>query len=1043
MKKHRLKFIGKKLAAMAIATALAEISVYFPADIMAETQKDGKIEISDEKSVSLNMVLNEGGNNILPKKYSSVEKGYVTSVKNQGSLGICWAYAACAAMESYALSHGYVSSADDIDLSEFALAYMTYNDSSFVDETGGTEGDVTINKTMQYSFQNGGNDSMAFKPLSKWAAVVDEDKAVSADGLYVGELDNESNKYIYNKEDISYILTGQKYISMKDIDKIKNAIMNNGAVSAMYAVGLQSFSDQYVYNSEISGYNHAIAIVGWDDTIDKSLFANHGVQAPPADGGWLVKNSWNEYAGKDGYFWLSYYDTSMLAGSGVVYEVVPAGTYEHNYQYDGSTIFANVTKQYTAWYNEGLRFANVFQITGNKKQELRAVAFALENENIGYTIDIYKTTYSGSKVMPEGGTCVASTSGKTTVKGYYTVELPKTVYLDPDDVFSVVITFDKVPGIEYSTKSYVTVNDSGEELLRVDNATDVNQSFFFRGSWIDTNIQNDIYPDVNFCIKAFTNDASEKLSSSAITGIAQKSVSKVCIQWKRVDNATGYVLYRSDSLKGTYTKIYSGADTDYEDDTVIFGKKYYYYVKACNDEVTEETARASDIKSVAVGQMTTEITDIASVENGIRLTWDVVEGAYSYEIYGSTDGKSFSLIKTIEENTDCYTDTVFAKKYNTDYYYKIKAVLKNDNNVYKSSDSSIEKCQKKLLAPSVFTVNMEQYKKAVLGWSKTKNASGYYIVRVIDGNRTEIDVKNVTEYTDDLKNYDENKQVTYYIYPYVVEDGSKKMGENKVSGGQYIRYKPLSNLRCETDGAGNIVVKWNGYTDTTGNYIDLKYNVYIAESPDGPYRLYKTTYTSYTTSYKESDNKIYYVRVAVEGRSVFYATYRELTSLQETPLKIGKLQEITKPEQPATKPTQSAPVQATSAKLEINQSKLTVRSVKIGTTVNDFLNLVNEKKYCQVRKNSIAVSVNQAVATGMQLCIVSNGKIVKAYNIIVTGDTNGDGKINITDMLSIKQNILGRSSFKGIYQIAADMNGDGKINITDFIKAKAKILGKE
>lgn len=142
--------------------------------------------------------------------------------------------------------------------------------------------------------------------------------------------------------------------------------MDNGAVAAMYAVGLQTFSDKYVYNSKVTGYNHAITIVGWDDNIDKALFANHGVSEPPEDGGWLVKNSWNEYAGDNGYFWMSYYDASLSASEGTIYEVVPAGTYEHNYQHDGSTIFANVTKQYTGWYNDATKFANVFKIENEK-----------------------------------------------------------------------------------------------------------------------------------------------------------------------------------------------------------------------------------------------------------------------------------------------------------------------------------------------------------------------------------------------------------------------------------------------------------------------------------------------------------------------------------------------------------------------------------------------------------------------------------------------------------------------------------------------------
>lgn len=38
---------------------------------------------------------------ILPTKYNSQEQGYVTSVKDQESRGICWSYAAVSALESF------------------------------------------------------------------------------------------------------------------------------------------------------------------------------------------------------------------------------------------------------------------------------------------------------------------------------------------------------------------------------------------------------------------------------------------------------------------------------------------------------------------------------------------------------------------------------------------------------------------------------------------------------------------------------------------------------------------------------------------------------------------------------------------------------------------------------------------------------------------------------------------------------------------------------------------------------------------------------
>lgn len=112
---------------------------------------------------------------VLPSSYSSVAEGYVTSIKNQGSLGTCWTFGPIAAMESYALRHGLVDSPSDIDLSEYALASLTFDDSTFISNTGTAASDKTTTTDIYNCLRKGGNDQYVFKTLTKWAGLMNEE----------------------------------------------------------------------------------------------------------------------------------------------------------------------------------------------------------------------------------------------------------------------------------------------------------------------------------------------------------------------------------------------------------------------------------------------------------------------------------------------------------------------------------------------------------------------------------------------------------------------------------------------------------------------------------------------------------------------------------------------------------------------------------------------------------------------------------------------------------------------------------------------------
>ena len=59
----------------------------------------------------------------------------------------------------------------------------------------------------------------------------------------------------------------------------------------------------------------------------------------------------------------------------------------------------------------------------------------------------------------------------------------------------------------------------------------------------------------------------------------------------------------------------------------------------------------------------------------------------------------------------------------------------------------------------------------------------------------------------------------------------------------------------------------------------------------------------------------------------------------------------------------------------------------------------------------------------------------------VRGDVNGDGKLNIMDVLLAQRSILGLGKLRAEEIARADLNGNGKVDILDVLLMQKKILG--
>lgn len=121
-----------------------------------------------------------------------------------------------------------------------------------------------------------------------------------------------------------------------------------------------------------------------------------------------------------------------------------------------------------------------------------------------------------------------------------------------------------------------------------------------------------------------------------------------------------------------------------------------------------------------------------------------------------------------------------------------------------------------------------------------------------------------------------------------------------------------------------------------------------------------------------------------------------------------------------------------------------VSGITVGTKVSDFVKNLNiTGGYAQVKNASGSTKQDSAVVgTGDTVTIYyNNGTQYAKWTVIIYGDANGDGKIDNSDRVKIRNHVLGTSSLSGAMVVAADVNKDGQVNNTDRVKVRNHVLG--
>ena len=467
---------------------------------------------------------------------STYKTANLPDVRDQGSYGVCWAFSTISLIETNLIKKNLVS--NDIDLSELHLVNYTYN--CVNDPLGGLEGDINKFDTSYGSvMQYGGNVEMAANSLLDWEGAVNED-VVPYTTEYVRQVENNQldDSLAYGK-DVAHVQNFYR-VNTTSKEDVKKAVMDYGAVSISYWSDQSSdWSTQY-YNSLTAAYycpeghitNHAVNIVGWDDDYSSDNFATK----PEGNGAWIVRNSWGSEYGKDGYFYLSYYDKSIYS-VGYTLEAELSDNYNNNYQYDGAMLYGYMG------YTGSNKYSNIFEAKANLggSENIKAVSFMTgSSTNLNYTVSVY--TNLSDDTNPESGMLAAQKSGVTTYDGMYTVVLDSSVNINEGKKFSVVVEVNSNSG-KTAYLAYERSMQSGKAGYWCTASVKANQSFInspYNG-WND--FSNKSYGG-NFIIKAFTDNETttvdvEKVSLNKSATTLTEGESETLTATITPSNATG------------------------------------------------------------------------------------------------------------------------------------------------------------------------------------------------------------------------------------------------------------------------------------------------------------------------------------------------------------------------------------------------------------------------------------------------------------------------------------------------------------------------
>ena len=378
-----------------------------------------------------------------------------------------------------------------------------------------------------YTYAEGGNQRVAAGNLLDWFGPISEEYYSSDELTRISPL--FSSLDVLHIQDVLF-LDPMDNQSINGDPTYKQALLKYGAIDTIiYGEASFGLVDNDYFNSETSAQyvpdelwsNHAVCIVGWDDTFSADNF----IITPPGDGAWICKNSHGTEFGDEGYFYVSYYDKTVAQEGGVAFLLENTISYNKNYQYDFTGFQAHIMG---GGDGSNVTYANRFNSVDDDL--LAAVGTYFNKSGVNYTVTI-----------EVNGETVHFQEGVSPFMGYHTIELDNYVPIKKGDEFVVYVTSNWLP-FSFSPRMRYDVNAS---------MTDV------WGDWCDINAR---YRGHVACLKAYTVGDDSRIIGNENVSVEYASKSRFTVKVVTGDGHTVQGAFVNFTINGKTEYVLSDRD---------------------------------------------------------------------------------------------------------------------------------------------------------------------------------------------------------------------------------------------------------------------------------------------------------------------------------------------------------------------------------------------------------------------------------------------------------------------------------------------------